>query len=62
MVTLQKPRHADDHTLYLHAGNTVIDLSEIDENSGDWVIDASIEEMKYRLKQLREIKKQKNKV
>ena len=31
LFTIQKPRHADDVTLYLHSGNTVIDVSEIKE-------------------------------
>ena len=24
---IQKPRHADDHTIYVHLGNTVIDVN-----------------------------------
>ena len=56
-VILQKPRHADDHTLYLHAGNTVIDVYDADS---EWGIDQFIHEMKYHLKRLKEIKKEKN--
>jgi ribosome-associated translation inhibitor RaiA len=57
-VTLQKPRHADDTTLYMHAGNTVIDVFEADS---DWAIDSFIAEMEYHLKRLKEIKKNKGK-
>jgi hypothetical protein len=53
-VIIQKPRHMDDTTLYLHAGNTVIDVSEADS---EWAINASIKEMEYRLKQLKEKRK-----
>jgi hypothetical protein len=54
-VIIQKPRHADDHTLYLHAGNTVIDVSEADS---EWEINAFISEMKWRLKELEAKKKE----
>lgn len=53
-VIIQKPRHADDTTLYLHAGNTVIDVAEAES---EWAIIASITEMEFRLKQLKEKKK-----
>ena len=32
LVTVQRPRHADDHTIYVHMGNT---LSEMNANSVD---------------------------
>ena len=53
-VITQKPRHADDHTLYLHAGNTVIDVYDADS---DWAIDTFIEEMEFHLKRLKKLKK-----
>ena len=56
LFTVQKPRHAGDTTLYLHSGNTVIDVSEIKETD-DWAINAAIIEMEYRLKQLKKLKK-----
>jgi len=56
-VIIQKPRHADDSTLYLHAGNTVIDISELDEHSSQWLIEKAISEMKYRMKKLKELQK-----
>jgi len=53
-VIIQRPRHADDTTLYLHAGNTVIDLAEAET---EWAIDTAIAEMKFRMKILKEKKK-----
>ena len=57
-VIIQKPRHADDHTLYLHAGNTVIDV--YDANS-EWTISTFIKEMKYHLKRLKNKEKEREK-
>lgn len=54
LITLQKPRHADDNTLYLHAGNTLIDVFE---TNSEWVIDTFIHEMKYHLKRLKKLRK-----
>ena len=39
----------------LHYGNTVIDVSEIKETD-DWVINAAIIEMEYRLKHLKKLR------
>lgn len=57
-VVLQKPRHADDTTLYLHAGNTVIDISELNEYSdkNKWAINQAISEMEYHIKRLKKLK------
>jgi len=55
-VIIQKPRHADDHTLYLHAGNTVVDVYEA---KSEWEIDTFINEMKYHIKRLKELKNNK---
>lgn len=27
LVTVQKPRHADDHTVYVHMGNTLVEMN-----------------------------------
>jgi hypothetical protein len=54
-VIIQRPRHADDTTLYLHAGNTVIDLAEADS---EWAINTAIAEIKWRLKDLQAKKKE----
>ena len=56
ILTLQKPRHADDHTLYMHAGNTVIDVYEA---KSEWAINQFIHEMEYHLKRLKEIRNNK---
>ena len=56
-VIIQKPRHADEHTLYLHAGNTVIDILKKDLSS--WGIDQFIYEMEYHLKRLKKLKRDK---
>jgi hypothetical protein len=55
-VIIQKPRHADDHTLYLHAGNTVVDVYDA---KSEWGIDQFIHEMQYHLKRLKALKKEK---
>ena len=57
LLTLQKPRHADDNTLYLHAGNTVIDVYDA---KNDWAIDTFINEMEYHLKRLKKLKSKNN--
>ena len=54
ILTLQKPRHADDHTLYMHAGNTVIDVYNA---KSEWEVNQFINEMEYHLKRLKELKK-----
>jgi len=52
-VIIQKPRHADDTTLYMHAGNTVVDVFEA---KSDWAIDTFISEMEYHIKRLKKLK------
>lgn len=57
-VILQKPRHADDNTLYLHSGNTIVDINGITEKTdrNEWVINQAISEMEYQLKRLKKLK------
>lgn len=52
-IILQKPRHASDNTLFMHAGNTVIDVYNAES---EWAIDQFIHEMEYHLKRLKKIK------
>ncbi len=52
ILTLQKPRHADDSTLYLHAGNTVIDVYNAES---EWAVKKFIIEMEYHLRRLKNI-------
>ena len=54
LVTMQKTRHMDDSTLYMHSGNTVVDVYEADS---EWAIDTFLAEMKYHTKRLKQIKK-----
>lgn len=35
-ITVQHSRHADDHTLYLHAGNTVLSVGEYEDKFCEW--------------------------
>lgn len=57
-VIVQKSRHADDTTLYLHAGNTMTDISGLKEvtSRNFWAIDQAISEMEYHLKRLKKLK------
>ena len=57
LITLQKPRHADDHTLYMHAGNTVTDVFDADS---EWAIDTFISEMEHHLERLKKKRKELN--
>ena len=35
MVIVQKPRHADDHTIYVHMGNTVVEMNSYSDATED---------------------------
>lgn len=35
-ITVQHSRHADDHALYLHAGNTVLSVGEYEDKFCEW--------------------------
>jgi len=56
LITVQRTRHADSHTLYLHAGNIVTDLREIKEKD-DPQLDNAIRELEYQLERLKFLKK-----
>lgn len=55
-VIIQKPRHGDDKTLYLHAGNTVIDVNTITNSNDKWFIDEAITQMEEQIKRLKNLK------
>lgn len=57
-VVLQKPRHVDDTTLYLHYGNTVVDIGSLTEKTerNEWSINQAISEMEYQIKKLKKLK------
>lgn len=54
VLTLQKPRHADDTTLYMHSGNTLVDVWNA---KSEWARNAFIAEMEYHLKRLKKERK-----
>jgi len=56
LITMQRTRHADSHTLYLHAGNIVTDVREIEEKD-DPQLDNAIRELEYQLERLKFLKK-----
>lgn len=62
LLTLQKPRHADDHTLYMHAGNTVVDIFDVydDPVKHKFFVDTFINQMEYHLKKMKKLKKEIN--
>jgi len=35
LVKCQKTRHADDHTIYVHAGNTLVEMNPFSEDTKD---------------------------
>ena len=55
-VIIQKPRHADDTTIYIHAGNTVTDVYDIKETDSNQLINDRIKEVEFHLKRLKEIR------
>lgn len=65
-VIPQKPRHADDHTIYVHAGNTVVEMSqysdttkEIMQNSPKF-FNEMLKEMEMNVKMLKKQFKEMN--
>lgn len=56
LLTLQKPRHADSHTLYVHAGNTVMDVDLINDPESK-MLDHALAEMRFHTKRLLSLKK-----
>lgn len=59
ILILQKPRHADDHTLYLHAGNSVYCVEDVEKES-EWLLNQFISEMEYHVKRLKKIRDNKS--
>lgn len=51
-MIVQKPAWSDVTTLYLHCGNTVICMDDVDENT-DVFIDRAIWEMRRQIKRLK---------
>lgn len=57
-VVIQKPRHADDNTVFVHIGNTVIEMNKWSQITKDLMVhnskffDCVLEEMKIQVKAL----------
>lgn len=70
LVRVQKPRHADDHTVYVHMGNAVCEMSAYSEDALKTMIrspeffEKMLNEMERQCKmlkrQLKEYKEEKN--
>jgi len=59
LVNVQKPRHADDCTIYVHSGNTVSEMNAYSEDTGKLIESHEVFFMKmltdieYHLKELK---------
>ena len=62
-VVLQRPRHADDHTIYVHMGNTVVEMNPYSEKTKEMVeqspsfFDAVLKFMESEVRELKALKK-----
>ncbi len=62
-VTVQKTRHADDHTIYVHMGNTVVEMNPYSEKTQKIIqknpefADKLISFMDQELKELKKLQK-----
>lgn len=65
LVTVQHPRHADDHTVYVHAGNTVVEMNVFSQETAELLekhpafFDTLLGEMELQVKELKQLKKKK---
>jgi hypothetical protein len=64
LVTVQKPRHADDETIYVHSGNTLMEMNpyseytvEVMKRNPKWT-KGLLKMMKARIKELEKIQKE----
>lgn len=68
LLILQKPRHADDETIYFHSGNTVKCIDDIIKRTRDYSkiestpnlreVDDAINQLNFNLKRLKDLKKE----
>lgn len=68
LLTLQKPRHADDETIYFHSGNTVKCIDDVIERTRNYSkiestpnlreVDDAIKQLNFHLKRLKDLKKE----
>lgn len=65
LVTVQKPRHADDHTCYVHMGNTLTEMNPHSEEtkrlmeSNPMFFDDLLKHLENTVKELKKIRKEK---
>ena len=65
LVTVQKPRHADDHTCYVHMGNTLTEMNPNSEEtkrlleSNPMYFDDLLKHLENTVKELKKIRKEK---
>ena len=63
LITIQKPRHADDKTVFVHAGNTVVNIGKYSSelewlyNRNPAFFDELLKEAERSVKHMKEIKK-----
>jgi hypothetical protein len=63
LVTVQKPRHADDHTIYVHRDNTVVEMNawskdcETLARTHPSFFDELLKQMENQVKELKKLKK-----
>lgn len=66
LVTVQKPRHADDHTIYVHGGNTVVEMNAWSKDCESLAkrhpdfFDSLLKQMERQVKELKTMKKRIN--
>jgi hypothetical protein len=62
LITVQKPRHADDHTVYVHHGNGVTEMNAYSSYTKDLLercpeyFDTLLKELELQVKSLKELK------
>jgi hypothetical protein len=67
MFTIQAPRHADEKTVYVHAGNTVVEMNPYSERCQKICdefpdfFDELLSVMETKVKQMKEMKKNREK-
>lgn len=66
LVTVQKPRHADDHTIYVHRGNTVVEMNAWSKDCEKLAqthpsfFEDLLKQMDQQVKELKKLKKRLN--
>jgi len=67
LITVQKPRHASVKTVYVHAGNTVVEMNPYDKDTAELLernpefFDELLQVMEQNVKRLKKMKKESQK-